>query len=130
MQGLIDSVQKAIDALNATHAWKARLVVNGDGVISKKETEVILFRMIQELMNNAVKHSQGDEFSVTMQFGEKELAIVCADNGKGMPAETTQSIGFTSLRNRISLLKGSISFGAHSPSGLQVSITVPKSSIL
>lgn len=130
MQGLIDSVQNAVDALNATHQWKARLEVMGEAVMAKKESEVILFRMVQELMNNAVKHSGGNEFSVMLRFTEKDLTITCADNGKGLPPQATHSIGFTSLKNRASLLKGSISFEAHTPTGLKVVITVPKSAIV
>jgi signal transduction histidine kinase len=130
MLGLIDSVQQALQALQATGQWKTHCLIEGEGAIQKKESEVILFRMVQELMNNAVKHSGGNEFSVMLQFTEKDLTITCADNGRGLKTDATKSIGFTSLQNRAALLKGTISFERNAPSGLRVVIQVPKSNIV
>lgn len=130
MQGLLESVQQALQALQATGQWKATCTVEGEVMVQKKESEVILFRMIQELMNNAVKHSGGDEFSVTLRSTPKDLTIICTDNGKGLEADAVQSIGFTSLQNRASLLKGTIAFEPNMPSGLRVVIHVPKSNIV
>jgi signal transduction histidine kinase len=81
-------------------------------------------------MNNAMKHSGGNEFSVMLRFTEKDLTITCADNGKGLAADAARSIGFTSLQNRAALLKGSIAFQQQAPSGLRVVIHVPKSDIV
>jgi signal transduction histidine kinase len=130
MHGLIDSVKQALAALEATGQWSTQCRIEGEAVIQKKESEVILFRMVQELMNNAVKHSGGNEFSVMLRFTEKDLTITCVDNGKGLAADAARSIGFTSLQNRAALLKGSIAFQQQEPSGLRVVIHVPKSNIV
>jgi two-component system, NarL family, sensor kinase len=72
------------------------------------QTEVILFRSIQEAINNAVKHADASELKVTMVSQNREYTITIADDGKGMSEEQiVKSVGFKSLETRMLALKGS-----------------------
>ncbi|MCU0395373.1 MAG: histidine kinase [Chitinophagaceae bacterium] len=125
-QGLMGSLEEALQALQHTGAWQTSLQVEGEPIACRKEAEVILFRMVQELMNNAVKHSGGDHFTVSLHFNAQDLRITCADNGQGLPAGATRSIGFTSLHNRARLLKGTLSFATpQTGSGCEATIRIP-----
>ncbi len=128
-QGLLPSLQNMVDALNKTGSWKGILTTSGNGKVEKAATEVILFRMVQELMNNAIKHSGGNQFDVNLQFGEEGFTITCTDNGIGLPQKASSSIGLTSLRNRAALLKGKIEFLPNQPNGLKTLIWLPNTSL-
>jgi signal transduction histidine kinase len=60
------------------------------------ETEVSLFRIAQEALNNVVKHSRASEVSVTLEEGEDTLRLVIVDNGDGF--DPTEIIAGNRLR--------------------------------
>lgn len=67
-----------------------------------------LFRMIQEIVNNALKHSEASAISVHLRQRNKKLYVLCRDNGKGMIenniANNKNGLGIESLRSRAELL--------------------------
>jgi signal transduction histidine kinase len=67
-----------------------------------------LFRIIQELLHNAVKHSEASELTVHLTERKKKIYLSYKDNGKGMApgSETQAGIGLSSLRNRAEMSGG------------------------
>lgn len=78
------------------------------------DTELQLFRMIQELVHNAVKHSGAKLISVHMRERKKKLYIHCTDNGIGIHKNEWKSIkkgiGLESLRYRVEIMGGRLRF--------------------
>jgi signal transduction histidine kinase len=72
--------------------------------------ELAVFRTVQELMINVVKHAAAQQAEVEVAAGDSEVIISVTDDGKGMPEEdgAHQGIGLASIRNKASLLKGSV----------------------
>lgn len=73
--------------------------------------EIVLYRIIQELLNNSLKHSGSSEIIVQLNRYESTVNLVVEDNGKGFdPALWTSGsgMGFLNLKNRVNYLKGNI----------------------
>lgn len=92
-------------------------------------TEVHIYRITQELLNNMVKHSQATEINIQFIMDENELIISMEDNGKGFeykPDEIT-GLGLKSILTRTQLLGGRFEVDTKEGSGAFFSITFPVS---
>lgn len=81
--------------------------------IFDKESEINLFRFVQEALNNVVKHSLAKEADVKITKNDKTIHIVISDNGKGMAAMTSKKnksdgLGLMVMSERIKMLKGTL----------------------
>lgn len=93
-----------------------------------KNIEIAVYRVIQELINNALKHSEAKSFSVQLIRSEKKLAGFILDDGKGFdPKGIAQGRGLKNISSRLSLIGGSIEIDSGSGAGTSVSISIPLS---
>lgn len=92
------------------------------------EKSLIIYRVVEELINNAIKHSGAKRVSIYIWETEKKLYIDYLDNGKGFDdkeALDTEQIGLKSINERIKSLNGTIEFITNSPKNVQIYITIP-----
>ena len=89
-------------------------------------TQLHLYRIVQESLNNAVKHSQASHIEVALKQKARQVILSVADNGNGLKnAEQNSGIGLESIKQRVSLNKGRIKFKNNRPHGLMIFITLP-----
>ncbi|MGC4021191.1 MAG: ATP-binding protein [Cyclobacteriaceae bacterium] len=86
-----------------------------------------VFRVTQELINNAVKHSTASHIFVSLAWKEKELLVNVNDNGSGFNEnQEKKGVGLWNINQRISQLQGKISIGNPPTStGTEINITIP-----
>lgn len=75
------------------------------------ECEIILYRLVQELLNNIIKHAGARQAIVQLSIHEQTINLVVEDDGKGFdPAqwENSTGMGFQNLKNRVEYLHGKI----------------------
>lgn len=92
-----------------------------------EQTELYIYRIIQELLNNALKHSEATEILVQCSQEGKIFSIAVEDNGKGFETETldkAKGMGFTNIRNRVGFLNGHIDIESSTGEGTTVNIEV------
>lgn len=104
------------------------LIDNVDGLFDK-EKEINIYRIVQECVNNIIKHSGADNASVTIQKQDGNLKLEIADNGKGfdfalMKLES-KGFGLKNLINRVSFLGGEIEYGSSTDHATIVRIKLP-----
>jgi signal transduction histidine kinase/ligand-binding sensor domain-containing protein len=91
--------------------------------------EVVIFRVFQELINNAIKHANADEITLQLIQHDHEIVFMIEDNGVGFDFEKSlikkNSSGLKNLRSRINLIKGKISIDSRPGSGTSVIIKIP-----
>jgi len=76
-----------------------------------QDLEVIIFRIIQELLNNVVKHSKANHVLVQIVKDDNRISIDVEDNGMGMEAnalEKAMGIGWLNIKSRVDYLKGNL----------------------
>lgn len=97
---------------------------------NKMETtrQVVLYRVMQELVNNAIKHAEASEILVQLQEIENHITLTVEDNGKGIPAEKQQqstSSGMTNIRARVEFLHGTLDIDTSPGVGTTFTIACP-----
>lgn len=92
-------------------------------------TETILYRVIQECVNNTIKHAQATELDISIYNTEEGIDMLVEDNGKGFDASLLNNrdsgLGLQNIRSRISFLKGSVHWDSVPGNGTVVSIHIP-----
>jgi signal transduction histidine kinase len=95
-----------------------------------KEVAICLFRVLQEAVNNAVKHSGADQVQVTLQVDEREIRLDVVDEGIGFDpaaAKLGAGLGLISMKERVGLLAGEIVIQSRAGGGTTVRARVPLS---
>ena len=93
-----------------------------------KEISLNLFRVLQEALQNALKHSRVRHFTVELQGRSGEIQLAVSDLGVGFAAQGTidfQGLGLISMRERLQMLKGQLSIKSEPGSGTIIQALVP-----
>jgi signal transduction histidine kinase len=127
--GLIEAVRFQIEQLQRSGAFKTGITVTGTPLKIDGQTELILFRVIQESINNAIRHSKGNAIHIRMDYQEGSLFFSISDNGKGFiyqgdAGEMRSGSGLRNMRNRVKLIKGEFNV-VSGDSGTIINITIP-----
>ena len=103
----LENLRSEIARINAGETVCA--VVEGDVAIAMKpEEQIILFRMVQEAIQNAIRHALPSRLAVRIQTGEK-LLVQVINNGKPLPP-TVQGMGTNNMRQRARLFGGNVTW--------------------
>lgn len=101
-----------------------------DGHLTK-ESEINLFRVIQESINNMIKHSEADKAEVKLLMFENYILVVLKDNGKGISPDkkalqdTKGGFGLSGMKERIKYMKGEIHIESNENKGTSIIIRIP-----
>jgi len=93
-----------------------------------QEISVCLFRILQEGLTNAVRHSGVRQFVAQLQGRDGEIELTIRDAGKGFDpeaAENNRGLGLVSMRERVSLVGGTISISSKPMCGAEIRVRVP-----
>lgn len=89
--------------------------------------EVAIFRLVQECVNNAIKHGKSPLIHVKIEWLRDEINLVVKDNGKGFDTENVRegSFGIIGMRERIDLLRGNMNISSVVGKGTTILIKIP-----
>jgi len=91
-------------------------------------TETILFRVIQECINNSIKHSEASTLDISLIHDNDGISVTIEDNGKGFSNDLQQKedgMGLLNIRSRIQFLKGTVDIDSSPGNGTLVAIHIP-----
>ncbi|WP_020605548.1 sensor histidine kinase [Spirosoma spitsbergense] len=103
------------------------LVMNDEIVLSGR-TNLIVYRLAQELLNNALKHAEATTIDLSLHQTADALVLHYADNGKGFDYEQAwqkRSFGLKNIETRAQMLNGVAVFDTQPGQGLRVTIQIP-----
>ncbi len=93
------------------------------------DKEIHVFRIVQEIVNNALKHAAATHIGITLSIKRNVLAILIEDNGSGFDVDLTRNhgkgLGLYNIYSRVEYLEGDISLKSTLGSGSQYSIEIP-----
>jgi signal transduction histidine kinase len=96
----------------STPQFRIKTIINSRADLVKPEVQLYVFRMIQELINNCIKHANATEAEIRVCTEDEITTLVISDNGTGFEKEVEESLsqgsGIRGIKNRIFLLNGKI----------------------
>lgn len=92
---------------------------------ARSEPAVHVFRILQESLNNVARHSGVEEVRVALGVENDELTLVIEDHGSGISPAMKPGVGLAAMRERATLIGGSIQIGAAEPSGTRIALRAP-----
>ncbi len=103
-RSLADAISATAERIERVGRLRAHVLVRGELPVLPGDTATILFRVFQEVVQNAVKHSGADTLSITLDVGPP-LALTVSDNGRGFNvANTAGNNGLLNIRRRCALI--------------------------
>ena len=102
--------------------------VNPDDARMDQTTSITIFRIVQELVNNILKHAEARQVVVQVNNMEEHIAVTVEDDGKGFATDTlsfSSGIGWANIRSRTDYLKGKIDLQSAPGQGASVHIEFP-----
>jgi signal transduction histidine kinase len=125
--GLASAVKEFIDKLD-NRILKVTLHTEGLNERLDSNVETVLYRIVQECVNNVIKHSGANTLDISLIKDIDGIAATIEDNGKGFNTkdkENFEGIGLKNILSRVEFLKGTVDFDSSPGNGTLVAIHVP-----
>jgi signal transduction histidine kinase len=122
--GIFHILQSRVDELNAIGNIHFTLITEGDDKGIEPIFSITIYRIINELINNVLKHSQASSATVQLLMTGTEIIVMLEDNGVGMANNTGKGIGLKNVLSRTEFLHGKINID-DSAAGTSVIIEIP-----
>lgn len=125
--GLVAAVRDFVHRLG-NDKIKINLLIHGLNDRLPENVETVVFRVLQELVNNIIKHANASEVTIQLTRDEKELNVMVEDNGNGFDTtnvKTNAGIGLKNIESRVSYLNGYVEFDSLPGKGTTVVIDIP-----
>ena len=131
--GLVESIRFEMESLRKTGLVKVAFQVKGDEVSLGERSEIFIFRMFQEMVNNILKHSKATEINTSVNYdGDDKFVMQIVDNGIGfdvnakkLSSSGSSGVGLKSMFNRAKLIGGSIVINSQPGKGTEVKVEMP-----
>jgi signal transduction histidine kinase len=96
-----------------------------EGIAIDQTTSITIYRIVQELINNTMKHSGATSAIVQLTKSNDQLSLTVEDDGKGFDTKilkTNKGIGWVNIQNRVEFLKGKLDINSKEGEGTSVHI--------
>jgi two-component system, NarL family, sensor histidine kinase DegS len=126
--GLVPTLKKYLQTIEEYHSdMKIEFINMGTDKRLPAKFEVALFRLIQESVQNAIKHAAAHEIKVKLEISRNSISVVVRDDGKGFDinVDKPESFGILGMKERVELLQGQLSIDSNIGRGTIVIIQVP-----
>ncbi len=127
-QGLLSSIQIMAEKISAADTISIEVVHFGLEKRLENSLEIGVFRMIQELITNTIKHANAPNATINLSQYDNTLTIIVEDNGIGFDIEKvdlTKSMGLHSIQTRITHLKGTLAIDSTVNKGTSIILNIP-----
>jgi signal transduction histidine kinase/ligand-binding sensor domain-containing protein len=127
--GLTQSLEELVERVASACPIKFTSAIDNIDDIFPKDAAINLYRIVQESLNNIVKHSEANEANLLVKRNSREIEVLIEDNGKGFStgSETARRRGFgmTGLAERARILGGTLSIHSLPDKGTTVKLNLP-----
>ena len=103
-------------------------VKSPDEVNLSAERREAVFRVVQEALTNAAKHSNAKKVIILIRQKDRRLIVTVTDDGSGLLPESkgrNNSFGFIGMQERANFLNGSLSIGSQPSGGVRLTLNIP-----
>lgn len=129
--GLVPALRSLVADFSERAGLPVRLHADPEIPVLSPDTELALFRALQEALSNVVRHAEAHGATVTLRCIDEELELLVRDDGRGLPVDARGQVrvdggrmGLTGMRERIHAVGGSVRL-SNSEHGAEVRVAVP-----
>jgi signal transduction histidine kinase len=126
--GFFEAVEDLFEQINDSGKIKAEIYIEGEKIRLQENLEIMLYRIIQEMVNNTLKYAEAKNISLIIGVQSDKLNIQFSDDGKGFEVEAKlkqKTAGLTNIMSRVSFLKGEISIESLPGKGTILFLYIP-----
>ena len=124
--GLVVALQDLAQAVTRSDQLQMKVITHGLEGRLENHMEITLYRIVQELLSNVLKHAKATEITVQLIRNDNILSLLMEDNGIGFdPAKGRNGMGLQNIEARTSQLHGTLSVDSGLGSGTTISIEIP-----
>lgn len=123
---LKESIEKELGYVSDVKDISTKLSASGSAYDPLPEKKLMIFRIVQEAINNAIKHGKATEIEIALAYNTDVLTLTIADNGVGFDmtqADKSKGLGLHNMQVRAKLL-GSISLESHKDKGTTITLNI------
>ncbi|MBQ1254025.1 MAG: sensor histidine kinase [Alistipes sp.] len=124
--GLARGIQNFIDRSSSLHNVKISFATNLKGNRYDTDIEVIMYRVVCELITNSLKHSDCSDIRLSLSTSGEMLELQYSDNGKGFNPQAMMDcgMGLSNINSRINTLNGELDIVSAKGKGMRASVKV------
>jgi len=127
--GFIRAIEEYAESVNMSGRVQIICELDEDNFSLNKEAEVHLYRIVQEIINNAIKHAGSPAILVKLKVENRKALIQIKDEGKGFNMQeilrTSNGLGLRNIMSRVEMLKGVLYIDSIPGKGTVYSMEIP-----
>jgi two-component system, NarL family, sensor kinase len=130
--GLVESLTHLLQRIGSSGKYQTDIFIEGEAYRLEGQKEIVLFRVVQEILSNILKHAKAKYIKVTLQFTPAHISLTVQDDGKGFDYEAVlgrelskSGAGLRNIQRRTEMLGGSCTFQTAQGEGTKVHIQLP-----
>jgi two-component system NarL family sensor kinase len=129
--GIFPALENLSDKVNASSKTKMEINIPEEikEIKFQKQNELSIYRIVQEVVNNMIKHADASSIDLSISKLENSLIINIKDNGKGLDDDSiskSSGIGWKNINARVHMMDGKIKIESEKLAGTQIEITLPQ----
>jgi two-component system NarL family sensor kinase len=125
--GLIDALNDFCEGISASGQLKVVMQDFGFDKRLDSSVEIVLYRVVQELLNNVLKYAEATEAHVQLTWVENNVSLTVEDNGKGFDVSTldqNKGAGMRNVQARVDYLNGKLDIQSKPDEGTSISVEI------
>ena len=130
--GLLRSVEYELELIKRTGALETFFKVEGKSYRLEQQQELILFRIVQEILHNIIKHAKATLVDVQVQFEPELFTLTVTDNGIGFDASKLEAadytgfgLGIRNMHNRAKMINTNFTLHSIPQKGVTITLQLP-----
>ncbi len=127
--GLTRVLEQLVKKVNDSRQLHVELVISESDERLNTSLEIAIYRMIQEVLNNMIKHSKANSIEVNLDYTGDKILLYMRDNGIGFNTkniEHSTGIGWKNIFSRVYMMNGEINIESSPGNGTEVNIELKK----
>ncbi|MFP5040727.1 sensor histidine kinase [Parasediminibacterium sp. JCM 36343] len=126
--GIIESIGHELNLLEKTGKYTTEFSAEADFIYLSADKTIILYRIVQETLNNIIKHAQANHINITVTGSEQENILAIHDNGCGfeLSTDSKKGLGLKNITNRAAMIGGKAAITSILNKGTSIVLNIPR----